>query len=519
MKKYQQNITLGLSTVLVCIHTTATLGFGYITPNRHALSKCLQNRIDEETDDIQPDENASGSRDGKGRAKYELSPNTTWGDVEEDGLYWNAASPVSKFQTEHMPLPEIEGNGSRSSAEIDIESAERDSLSSTKADPPLSASSSNIKYDLGLGKNTPIEYLRKTKENDTKQWLTNTKEGQFLSRACVVYDGTSNTDVDDSSSEKSSDPDDSNIEAPLIDTTTIDGTADLLSYENIDQSIPLSVYDPDNGIDLVWSLLRTEAKIEAQREPLLVSFLYSTILNHQTLESALAFHLANRLASASMDSIQVMNIILEALTKSPSFRRDLRADMIAVRDRDPACAALPDVFLHFKGFHALQAYRVANFLWHHEGRKTLAHYFQSQMSQCFQIDIHPKATLKSGIMIDHGTGVVIGETAVVGNNCSILHHVTLGGSGKRGVDRHPKIGDGALLGTGATILGNIKVGKGCQVGAGTLVIDDLPDHSVAVGVPAKIIGTYKEQESQPSRTMNQVGSKESDMTITYDSMI
>jgi len=105
MKKYQQNITLGLSTVLVCIHTTATLGFGYITPNRHALSKCLQNRIDEETDDIQPDENASGSRDGKGRAKYELSPNTTWGDVEEDGLYWNAASPVSKFQTEHMPLP------------------------------------------------------------------------------------------------------------------------------------------------------------------------------------------------------------------------------------------------------------------------------------------------------------------------------------------------------------------------------------------------------------------------------
>lgn len=318
---------------------------------------------------------------------------------------------------------------------------------------------------------------------------------------------------------KSSNPDENNLEAPFIDTTSIDSTADLLSYENIDQSIPLSVYDPDNGIDLVWSLLRTEAKIEAQREPLLVSFLYSTILNHQTLESALAFHLANRLASASMDSIQVMNIILEALQKSPSFRRDLRADMIAVRDRDPACAALPDVFLHFKGFHALQAYRVANFLWHHEGRKTLAHYFQSQMSQCFQIDIHPKATLKSGIMIDHGTGVVIGETAVVGNNCSILHHVTLGGSGKRGVDRHPKIGDGALLGTGATILGNIKVGKGCQVGAGTLVIDDLPDHSVAVGVPAKIIGTYKEQESQPSRTMNQVGSKESEMTITYDSMI
>jgi len=173
------------------------------------------------------------------------------------------------------------------------------------------------------------------------------------------------------------------------------------------------------------------------------------------------------------------------------------------------------VFLHFKGFHALQSYRVAHYLWA-TGRKTLAHYFQSQMSQNFQIDIHPNATLYSGLMLDHGTGIVIGETAVVGFNCSILHHVTLGGSGKRGVDRHPKIGDGVLLGAGSTILGNIRIGDGCQVGAGTLVIDDLPAHSVAVGVPCKIIGSYKELEAQPSRTMNQVGSSGSDFDYLMD---
>jgi serine O-acetyltransferase len=141
------------------------------------------------------------------------------------------------------------------------------------------------------------------------------------------------------------------------------------------------------------------------------------------------------------------------------------------------------------------------------------------MSQNFQIDIHPNATILSGIMLDHGTGIVIGETAHVGYNCSILHHVTLGGSGKRGVDRHPKVGNNVLLGAGATVLGNIEVGDGCQVGAGTLVIESLPQHSVAVGVPGRVIGQYKEQDAQPSRTMNQVGSKESEATIqSFDFM-
>ena len=235
-------------------------------------------------------------------------------------------------------------------------------------------------------------------------------------------------------------------------------------FADIDLSIPSSVYSDDT--DAIWELLRYEAYREAQREPLLVSFLYSTILNHNSLESALAFHLANRLSSPAMISTQLQALILEALENSPEFRKSLRADVMAVRDRDPACTCLPDAFLYFKGFAALQAYRVAHYLYL-SGRQVLAHFLQSQVSQSFQIDIHPNATLGSGIMLDHGTGIVIGETATVGHNCSILHHVTLGGSGRRGNDRHPKIGDGVLLGAGASVLGNVHVGDGCQVGAGT----------------------------------------------------
>ena len=286
-----------------------------------------------------------------------------------------------------------------------------------------------------------------------------------------------------------------------------------LTYDQIDFSIPIEVYDPDNGIDLVWDLMRLEAHREAEREPLLVSFLFSTILNHPTLESALAFHLANRLSSPTMIGTQIQSIVMEALEPARDtehglekyyleFHRALRADILSVRDRDPACTCLPDVFLYFKGFHALQTYRVAHYLWKSK-RQVLAHYLQSQVSQVLQIDIHPNATLGSGIMLDHGTGIVIGETAVVGHNCSILHHVTLGGSGKKGLVRHPKVGDGVLIGAGASLLGNIKIGDGVQIGAGTLVITDLPDHVVAVGVPAKIIGSFKDSAAQPSTSMNQ----------------
>lgn len=364
------------------------------------------------------------------------------------------------------------------------------------------------RYNLGNAKNPPVEY-QVTTNLSPRTLIANDRDGQYLSRALFQYGKNKDSDEDRSSLD--------------IDTfiaqirNNITNEADIkkntpTQYEEIDLSIPPTVFNPQANIDLVWTLLRYEAELEAQREPLLVSFLYSTILNHPSLESALAFHLANRLTSPSMMSTQIMGLIIEALEFSPTFRRDLRADIMAVRDRDPACTCLPDVFLHFKGFHALQTHRVANFFWK-SGRATLAHYLQSQVSQNFQIDIHPNATLSSGIMLDHGTGIVIGETAVVGENCSILHHVTLGGSGKRGVDRHPKVGKGVLLGAGASILGNIKLGDGCQVGAGTLVIGDLPPHSVAVGVPAKVIGTFRDVEAEPGRSMNQVGTKESEALL------
>jgi serine O-acetyltransferase len=168
-------------------------------------------------------------------------------------------------------------------------------------------------------------------------------------------------------------------------------------YPNIDLSIPPSIYDPQNGIDVVWDLMRWEAYQEAQREPLLVSFLYSSILNHDTLESSLAFLLANKL-SGTMISTQINSLIMKALNDDPSLGRAIRADIMAVRDRDPACTCLPDVFLYFKGFHALQTYRVAHAIWKSD-KHVLAHYLQSQMSQTFQIDIHPNATLGSGIML------------------------------------------------------------------------------------------------------------------------
>lgn len=417
--------------------------------------------------------------DSKKKTKYVLDPKH--GDTSEETTFNFGLIPPAKKPKETVSQSEEERTGDKQSG----------------------------RYDLGIGKNDPIEYRVET-HDESKKMIANDAESRYLSRALWIYGGE-----DKSSSERGNMNSTADIflSGDISEMDIHESTKSLLRYEDIDQSIPLSVFDPPN-VDLVWDLLRNDALREARREPLLVSFLYSSILNHPNLESALAFHLANRLASPSMISTQIMSLILEALNESPTFRKYLRTDLIAVRDRDPACTCLPDVFLHFKGFHALQSQRVAHYLWKN-GRTTLAHFFQSQMSQHFQIDIHPNATLGSGIMLDHGTGLVIGETASVGHNCSILHHVTLGGSGKRGVDRHPKIGNGVLLGAGASVLGNIRIGDGCQVGAGTLVIGDLPPHSVAVGVPARVIGTYTDVKQDPSQTMNQVGVEESDRIISF----
>ena len=170
-----------------------------------------------------------------------------------------------------------------------------------------------------------------------------------------------------------------------------------------------------------------------------------------------------------------------------------------MEDRDSACTELSVPFLYFKGFHALQTHRVTHWLWE-QGRESLALFFQNRMSAEFGVDIHPAAQLGYGIMLDHATGLVIGETAVVGNNVSILQSVTLGGTGKDEGDRHPKICDGVLISAGATILGNICVGEGAKVGAGSVVLEAVPPHTTVAGVPAKIVG--RPSTEQPAMEMD-----------------
>ena len=239
--------------------------------------------------------------------------------------------------------------------------------------------------------------------------------------------------------------------------------------------------------DPVWDRIRSETEKHAQEEPILASFLHSTILNHKTMECALSFHLASQLDSPTVTSLLLREVMLQALQKDTSTREAARADLLAVVDRDSACHELYIPFLYFKGFHALQSHRIAHWLWHN-GRQSMALFFQNRVSVKFGVDIHPAATLGKGIMLDHATGLVIGETAEVGDNVSILQSVTLGGTGKDEGDRHPKIGNGVLISAGAKILGNIRVGEGAKVGAGSVVLEEVPPHTTVAGVPAKIVG-------------------------------
>ncbi len=197
--------------------------------------------------------------------------------------------------------------------------------------------------------------------------------------------------------------------------------------------------------------------------------------------------------------MQVREIFEEAFAAEPAMGEAVRADLSAVFQRDPACHSYLQAFLFFKGFHALQSYRVAHYLWL-QGRKTMALFVQNRMSDLFAVDIHPAARLGRGIMIDHATGVVIGETAVVGDDVSMLHGVTLGGTGKQNEDRHPKVGRGVLLSTGAKVLGNIEIGEYSRVGAGSVVLKPVPPHTTVAGVPARVIG--KAGSPRPSQDMD-----------------
>ena len=245
---------------------------------------------------------------------------------------------------------------------------------------------------------------------------------------------------------------------------------------------------PALPIDSLWDSIRNETREQADHEPVLASFLYATILNHDTLESALSFHLANKLDSPALSSMMVREVIQQAFTADPDIGIAVRADLQAVNERDSACRSLVTPFLYFKGFHALQAYRVAHWLWR-QGRTSLALFLQNRISCVFAVDIHPNAKIGKGIMFDHATGIVIGETAVVEDDVSIMQSVTLGGTGKEQGDRHPKVRSGVLISAGAKVLGNIEIGQCAKVGAGSVVLKDVAPRTTVAGVPAKLIGT------------------------------
>jgi serine O-acetyltransferase len=251
--------------------------------------------------------------------------------------------------------------------------------------------------------------------------------------------------------------------------------------------------------EAVWQELRREAAIAASEEPVLCGVMNATILGHESLGDAFGCHLAKKLGGRQIDPLAIRELAAEAYAADPAIMRRAVRDLRAVRDRDPACRGYLQPFLYYKGFAALEGYRVAHWLWS-ERRHMLALYLQSQISEVFQVDIHPAAVLGEGVFIDHGTGVVIGETSVVGDDVSILQSVTLGGNGKERGDRHPKIGSGVLISVGAKVLGNIRVGEGARIAAGSVVLNEVPAHATVAGVPARIVrgGTCTE----PAKSMD-----------------
>lgn len=269
-------------------------------------------------------------------------------------------------------------------------------------------------------------------------------------------------------------------------------------YQQLLREIPAD--RPVADTDDLWHLIRSEADARAQEEPILGSYFHATILNHETFGSALSFRLASKLDNPMLPTMLIRDVITEAMKDDPDILRAAEIDMLAIFSRDPACEDLTTPFLFYKGFHALQAHRIAHWLWQN-GRRTLAQFFQSQISVTLGVDFHPAARVGSGIMLDHATGIVVGETAVIEDDVSILHSVTLGGTGKTGGDRHPKIRRGVLLAAGCKIIGNIEVGEGAKVGAGSVVLDNVPPHVTVAGVPAKIVG--RTAEAIPSHDMNQ----------------
>lgn len=257
----------------------------------------------------------------------------------------------------------------------------------------------------------------------------------------------------------------------------------------------LRTYDP------MWDRIRAEAEEVTVREPALAGFIFANVLNHKTLDAAICHRLAQRLGHEDVPADLIRQTFDRVLAEDPSIAEAFRVDLAAVADRDPACQRQIDPMLYFKGFHALQAYRFSHWL-HAHGERDFALYLQSQSSRAFGVDINPAAKVGRGIMLDHATGIVIGETASVGDMTSILQGVTLGGTGKESGDRHPKIGRCVMIGAGAKILGNITVGDCARIAAGSVVLKDVPPKTTVAGVPARVVGVAGCAE--PGRTMNQM---------------
>lgn len=255
-----------------------------------------------------------------------------------------------------------------------------------------------------------------------------------------------------------------------------------------------------NILEHIWQHIRTEAESLAKCEPMLASFFHATILKHHNLGGALSYILANKLANPIMPAIALKEIIEEAYHADPNIICSAASDIEAVRTRDPAVDKWSTPLLYLKGYHALQSYRVTHYLWQ-QGRQALAIYLQNEISVAFDVDIHPAARVGCGIMLDHATGIVVGETAVIEDDVSILQGVTLGGTGKEHGDRHPKIREGVMIGAGAKILGNIEIGRYSKIGANSVVLQPIPEYATAAGVPARIIG--QSQSQKPAFEMNQ----------------
>ena len=253
------------------------------------------------------------------------------------------------------------------------------------------------------------------------------------------------------------------------------------------------------SIDPVWEQIQDEARQAVLDEPLVGGFIHACILHHRSLEKALSYRVAAKLASNEMSMVVVREIVEEAYNADPALVAASRADLVAIYERDPACHRLLQPILYFKGYQAIQAYRIGHHLWT-QGHSDLAYFFQMRVSEIFGVDIHPAARIGRGIMIDHAHSIVIGETAVVGDNVSMLHSVTLGGTGKEEEDRHPKIGNGVLIGAGAKVLGNISVGDCSRIAAGSVVLEAVPSCKTVAGIPAKIVG--EAGCDQPSVSMN-----------------